>query len=335
MRSDFFFAKRLFEINGDLPQTDKDDALKVAFITGQFSLAEFLLGRGANINALVRHETLLGHILDPREGKTLERVEKYISLCRKLSLEPDVMVMPEIGDNAFHCAAGMQRLQSKHQYSRLYCLLFELFPCKSHLEVRNSRGFTPLHMAAVSRNAVALTAFLEAGADINSMALFEGFPVGPSLKDLVFADIFAPDPSYAFDKRTRKEGDSTQGKIVDLLKSPEIFAKAKRSKTLRRQFRRKANPREKAVSDFVSVMALLPERLPLGFEVSTPETVCDLVSTGAYDELGELYRELEGSLVAQGRIVQWVNIEKVRYLDHQGKAALEKMGLWELYDDQD
>ncbi|KNB04698.1 serine/threonine protein kinase [Fusarium oxysporum f. sp. lycopersici 4287] len=334
MRSDFYFVKRLFKINGDLPQREKDVALRTAFVTRQFGLAEFLLKRGADINAQIRHTTLLESIL-PRRGLGLDGVENYISLCRKYSLEADVVVMPETGDTALHCAAGILPLPSEDRYSRLYTLLFELFPCKSHLEARNSRGFTPLHMAALFRNVVAIKAFVEAGADINSMALFEGVPVGPTLKDLVFTDIFAPNPLYDFDKRSRRKGDRAQGEIIDLLKSSEIRTRAKRSKTLRSQFRRNASPREKRVSDFVSVMTLLPESLPMGFEVSMMEKVCDLLNMGADEELGELVRELEGSMVEHGRSVQWTNLEKIRFLDHQGKAALEKIGILDLYEDID
>uniref|UniRef100_A0A0D2XRC2 Protein kinase domain-containing protein n=1 Tax=Fusarium oxysporum (strain Fo5176) TaxID=660025 RepID=A0A0D2XRC2_FUSOF len=313
---------------------EKDVALRTAFVTRQFGLAEFLLKRGADINAQIRHTTLLESIL-PRRGLGLDGVENYISLCRKYSLEADVVVMPETGDTALHCAAGILPLPSEDRYSRLYTLLFELFPCKSHLEARNSRGFTPLHMAALFRNVVAIKAFVEAGADINSMALFEGVPVGPTLKDLVFTDIFAPNPLYDFDKRSRRKGDRAQGEIIDLLKSSEIRTRAKRSKTLRSQFRRNASPREKRVSDFVSVMTLLPESLPMGFEVSMMEKVCDLLNMGADEELGELVRELEGSMVEHGRSVQWTNLEKIRFLDHQGKAALEKIGILDLYEDID
>jgi hypothetical protein len=111
-------------------------------------------------------------------------------------------------------------------------------------------------------NVVAAGVLIDAGADLNSMTLTEGFPLGLSPKDILFIRVFSLEGYYEADAQTKREGILAIEKLLRLFQQPEISRKAKRSKTLRAQLCKDSmTPRQRRVTRYVEILSLMSESL--------------------------------------------------------------------------
>jgi ankyrin repeat protein len=334
-----YFIKRIFEMKPPITQTDKNHALAAAFIEGQYDIANFLLEHGANINGLTHtpelrqlNLTVFGRVLENRDaGAVIEILENLILLMKKHKQAPDFIVSHKMCETALHTVAGHLFLHDKYECTRLFALLLEMFPHKFHLEARNWKGWTPLHMAIFTRNAVAVRVLLDAGADVNSMALFEGAPVGPSAKDILFSQLFGREEYYDTDPSSRNKGDRALEQIFRVFQEPAVASRAKRSVTLRSQWRMSMTPRNRRVSNFVDVLSLLPESLPRCVGVPVMTGLLEALQIGQEDQF---MRDSKLNPLTIARNVQWTELEGVRLLRQEGAEILERMGLLDAYVDE-
>ncbi|KAI1177923.1 hypothetical protein F4777DRAFT_153280 [Nemania sp. FL0916] len=344
-----YFVKRIFELGGDsVTQTDKNKALGAALREKQWELADFLFENGADINGLtdlingMAEHTVFGYILQiDNVWKLIEVFERTISLAAKHNQKPQFLVCPTMDDSALHATSGQIFTHQKHQATRLYTMLLSMFPGKLHLEARNRKGWTPLHSAIYTRNAVMVEALLRAGADANSMALIEGSPVGPSCKDIVFAELFSRAGAYELSSDARNDADRALEQIFKILifnnKNEEGEEKgrissspAKRSVTLRAEQRQRGHmsPRDRRVANFVDVLSLLAQQLPRN-TTSLEQEAMKAVATGEWE--GMLQTLMPRLLENSAKNVQWTGLEKVRFLRQEGAGILRKMGLLDDY----
>lgn len=330
-------AQRLLDLMPETPQQHLDHALGVALESRESSLSVALLERGANLNGL--DENGCGYLsVVLRHGNpfdSIEGLEDYIRLSEKFQQRPEFLVQAASQDSALHFGAAQAGLRERYEFSRLYTMLLALFPEKYHLEARNLKGYTPLHMAIHARNPVGVRCLLDAGADINSLQLLDDIPVGPSPKDMVFMQVFTPIQPLDINEDTRRASEHGLQEMLQIFREPEVYSRARRSETVRALRRRVAQmtPLEKRYADFVDVLSFLPEQLP------QPEnSIMDLEYVKEFqkgqldeDKFAEFgFHEAEFA-ATQGRRVQWNGVEGVRFLKHKGRRDLVKRGLWNDY----
>ncbi|KAI3321650.1 hypothetical protein HD806DRAFT_524100 [Xylariaceae sp. AK1471] len=335
-----YFVKRTLALGGrSISQTDKNQALSTALKESQWKLAGFLLENGANINGLTHSpkymkwkpkHTVFGDVLQSiNTGGSIEMLETILNLAAKHNQEPQFIVDSDLRESALHVVASHIFIHEKHEAMRLYSLLLGIFPRKSHLEARNFKGWTPLHMAITVRNVVAVRAFLDAGADVNSMSLVEGSPVGPSAKDILFAQLFCREEYYDIDFDSRSEGDRALERIFKIFNEEPISGIAKRSVTLRAEQRGYMSPRDRKVANFVDVLSFLPQQLPRGAPIMTNPYEALRVGRDK-----EFWHDFELGPLDVARDIQWTGLEKVRFLRQEGATFLKNVGLLEAYLDE-
>ncbi|KAI9372458.1 hypothetical protein BJX61DRAFT_542690 [Aspergillus egyptiacus] len=334
-----YFVRRILEVGGsEITERDKNRALSSAVLGSQWALADYLLGVGASINGLSRMEssgslpqsTVFGDILGcDKPSAILQALDVLIPLAEKHGQRPGFIVTPSFHQSALHVAVGALYVHQKSEAARIYSVLLNMFPQKHHLEARDMKGWTPLLTAICHRNAVAVQALIDAGADVNAMGLIEGCPAGPSTKDLVFAQIFARGAFYRLDIHIRDEGDRALERILEIYREDPRARIAKRSTTLRAAQRLSAPARDKRVMDFVEVLSLLPDQLSHEGHM-LPQNFVEATAVGDGKQWVEQFdpdpREI-------ARIVQWTGIESVRMLRYSGRQRLELLGLWDDYAD--
>lgn len=337
--NDFFFKRTLELGEQSLTQTDKNQALHTTLRESQWELAEFLMDNGADINGLAhpsgysrwRH-TVLGEVLQAGDaGNIIEMLEFIINLSSKRNQKLSFIVFPELHESALHSSAGHLFLHDKHETARLYSMLLEIFPGKHHLEARNLKGWTPLHSAISARNVVAVRTFLDAGADVNSMTLIEGCPVGPSAKDKVFAQLFSRESYYELNVSSRNEGDRALEQLFKIFREAPVARIAKCSTTLRAEQRPNMSSWDRRVANFVDALSFLPIRLP---RVAPKLPMAELMENMKIGASEEFISNFEVDALEVARSVQWSGIEGVRFLRQEGGLTLRVLGLWEEYLDE-
>jgi len=330
-----YFARRMLTLGGQLiNQIDRNTAFATAFQEGQWKLADFLLGEGADINGFTHNSKLIGMectvfgelLVHGSVGRIIEGLELIESLTAKHNQKPHFIICPDLRESALHAVVGSPTAHDKHEHARLYSLTLAMFPRKSHLEARNLKGYTPLHMAILARNEVAVRALLDAGADVNSLALYEGSPVGPSVKDLLFAQLFARAGHYDINDGHRNEGDRALERIFKIFLEEPVSGIAKRSVTIRAERRQHMSQRDRKVANFVEVLSLLPEELP------RPEAVMPkMLEAMRVGSEKEFLRSFELEPLDIARRTQWVGLGSIHFLRHEGAGILKAMGLLDAY----
>ncbi|KAL4868862.1 hypothetical protein BDV12DRAFT_196842 [Aspergillus spectabilis] len=334
-----YFVKRILDLGGQaITQHDKNHALVASLKESQWDLADYLLGIGANVNgfscnhqsAMNTRFTVFGDVLSG--GNTtgiLQALDIILPLAEKHGQQPEFIVAPDLHQSALHVTAGKIIFHDKDEAARIYKTLLTMFPEPEHLEARESRGYSALHMAISTRNAVAVRALIDAGADVNSMALIEGSPAGPSTKDLVFAQIFSRESVYKLDVDVRNAGDRALEQIFRIYREDCRARAAKRSTTLRAQQRPYASARDRRVMAFVEVLSLLPESL----KHDDLEIMGRMITAMAVGEDKQFLRDIDLGIQEIARLVQWSGIEMVRFLRYQGRDRLRHLGIWDDYID--
>jgi ankyrin repeat protein len=325
--------EHILDTHSSVTQVEKDTALAKAIGAGRYETAELLLCKGADINGLISSsipgtgstQTILASAV-----RSPGALELYLSLAGKYKLTPEFLVVPAMRESAFTWAAGDVFRHDDPSQDTLFTMLFVVFPTRSHLELRNGKGWTPLHCAIASRNATAVRKLVHAGADVNSLALFAGFPVGPSPKDMAFAGLFRREAYYNLDLETRLQGDLAMEEIIKTLTSSAHSIKALRSKTLREQRRPSMNAQCRRVSNIVDVLAMLPTTLPKYPNATNINSLVAAMGRGTYDS-----QKMGSSIEFSGlfRRIQWAGVEKVRHLNQGLLGDLLLRGLYHLYVD--
>ncbi|KAK2762870.1 hypothetical protein FQN54_001045 [Arachnomyces sp. PD_36] len=333
-----YFVRAIIGLGGEAITEDEiNRALVQALLGRRWELAEFLLGIGANINGRNPSSGLTpnGHTVFSdvvNQGKLIEvlpALDTILSLAEKYGQKPDFIASPDLQASMLHISAGHTFVHEQEEAARLYTALLALFPEREHLEARDSRGWTALHLAISTRNVVAVRALLDAGADVNSMALIEGSPAGPSTKDLLFTQLFAREGVYDMDPSTRNAGDRALEQLFKIYREHPVARTAKRSTTLRAEQRLHVSARDRRVMDFVEVLSFLPDSLPHeGFGI-----MGKFIDANAVGEGKNFMRNMDLTISDIARRVQWSGIENVRFLKHEGQERLTIMGLWDDYID--
>ncbi|KAL4999433.1 hypothetical protein BDV10DRAFT_200672 [Aspergillus recurvatus] len=337
--SNDYFLTRTLELGAQsLTLTDKHSALEEALQLRQWAIADSLMSQGADINGLTTTSglnlmqfTVLGRVLHSAHlDDLLPALDRMLSLAEKHHQEPQFIVCPTFHSSALHVVAGRLFVMTQLQAARIYSLLLAKFPSKHHLEARDYRGWTALHLAVSVRNVVAVRALLDAGADINSMALVDGYPAGPSPKDMAFGQFFNRAPFLDFDPESRDRADRALEQLIKLFATERYSKLAKRSITLRAEQRASATVQLCQVMDYVDELARRPRPLPRQQSVSLTDQFVQVVAAGRDKEfLGGEY--LKDALANVGKSIEWAGIEAVRFLRHEGAGLLRDMGLLDDY----
>lgn len=336
-RGNDYFVKQILELGGQsITQTGRNKALSTALREGQWELADFLLEKGAYINGLTHPSgstkwnfTVLGNVLQTGDaGKTIQMLERILTLAAKHNQKLFFIVFPDFHESALHVTAGHLFLHDKHETARLYSMLLDIFPGNTHLEARNLKGWTPLHTAISARNVVAVRTFLDAGADVNSLTHIEKSPVGPSAKDMVFAQLFSRESYYELNTSSRNDGDRALEQLFKIFREAPVAGRAKRSITLRAAQRENYSPRRRKVANVVDVLSLLPHQLP---RVAPETTMAALLNNMKVGDSEEFIRDLKLDPLEVARNVQWSGLERVRFLRQEGINILKVLGLLEDY----
>ncbi|KAL4982612.1 hypothetical protein BDW68DRAFT_182383 [Aspergillus falconensis] len=336
--SNAYFLTRTLELGAhSLTSTDKHSALKEALQLRQWAIADSLMSQGADINGLTTSSgldllqfTVLGGVLHSwRLDDLLPALDRMLSLAAKHHQEPQFIVCPTLHSSALHIVAGHVFVMTQLEAARIYSLLLAQFPSKDHLEARDYRGWTALHLAVSVRNVVAVRALLDAGADINSMALVNGYPAGPSPKDMAFGQFFNRIPFLDFEPQSRDRADQALEQLIKLFVTERHSKIAKRSTTLRTEQRASVTVQHREVMDYVDELARRPRQLPRQQSVSLTDQFVRAVAAGSDGEfLGEFQKK---SLANIGKSIEWAGIETVRFLRHEGVGLLRDMGLLDDY----
>ncbi|KAL4739990.1 hypothetical protein BDV11DRAFT_169622 [Aspergillus similis] len=335
--NDYFLKKSLKLGAQSLTPTDKYTALKEALQLQQWAVADFLMSQGADINGLTMNPdhdfvqtTVFGKVLSSWSlGDTLAVLDRLKYLAAKHHQEPQFIVCPNLHSSALHIVAGKIFAATQEEASRIYTLLLADFPSKDHLEARDHRGWTALHLAVSVRNVAAARALLDAGADINSMALVEGYPAGPSPKDMAFGQFFSRAGYLDFEPDSRDRSDRALEQLIKLFTSKRYSKLAKRSITLRAEQRASVTAQHRQVMDYVDELAQHPRPLPRQHSVSLTDQLVQAVVGGDNGKVVEEY--LKTGQVNVGKLIEWAGIEIVRFLRHEGARLLKDMGLLDDY----
>jgi ankyrin repeat protein len=336
--SNDYFLKKTLELGAQsLTSNDKNTALEKALQLQQWAIADFLMSQGANINGLTMYSdqaliqfTVFGGILSSWDlGGTLAVLDCLMSLAAKHQQEPQFIVCPTLHSSALHVVAGKISAMAQEEAARVYHLLLAKFPSKDHLEARDYRGFTALHLAVSVRNVVAVRALLDAGADINSMALVEGYPAGQSPKDMAFGQFFSPPIYLDFEPGSRDKADRALEQLINLFTSERYSKLAKRSITLRAEQRASVTARHRQVMDYVDELAQHPRPLHPQHSVSLTDQLVQGIAGGDKEEAVQKYQKT--GHVNVGKSIEWAGIECVRFLRHEGAGLLRDIGLLDDY----
>lgn len=336
--SNDYFLKKTLELGAQtLTPNDKYTALKRALQLQQWAIADFLMLQGANINGLTMNPsqtfiqfTVFGDILSSWNlGDTLAVLDRLMSLAAKHHQEPQFIVSPSLHSSALHIVAGQISAMTQEEVARIYPLLLAKFPSKDQLEARDYRGWTALHLAVSVRNVVAVRALLDAGADINSMALVEGYPAGPSPKDMAFGQFFSRASFLDFEPDSRDRADRALEQLIKLFTSERYSELAKRSVTLRAEQRPSVTAQHRQVMDYVDELAQRPRPLHPRHSVSLTDQLVQAVAGGDKEEAVQMYQKTGHENV--GKSIEWAGIECVRFLQHEGAGLLRDMGLLDDY----
>ncbi|KAJ5206199.1 hypothetical protein N7472_002647 [Penicillium cf. griseofulvum] len=335
-----YFLRRTLELGlHSITPDEKNMALVAAFQTCQWEFADLLMEHGADLNGLnhlkgtsVVVSTVFGSVLNGSSQTDLAaKLDSIVSLAAKHHQQPEYVVVPGLRSSALHIAAGDVSILDHDEAARTYSILLNIFPGRHHLEARDSRGWTPLHMAASVRNLVAVRALLDAGADINSLALFEGYPVGPSPKDMVFGQLFVGVPFNDFSPASRNRGDRALEQLIRLFSEGRFSKIAKRSVTLRAEQRWIVPPQHREVMDYVEAYSLQSRRsIP---SESAPTSITDqFIGAVASGKEGEFMQGFEQSHIDKiQKNIQWNGVDSVRFLRNQGVPLLRDMGILDAY----
>ncbi|KAL2823212.1 hypothetical protein BDW59DRAFT_163556 [Aspergillus cavernicola] len=311
-RSNDYFVRRILELGKEtLTLQDKNQALTKAVEASQWSLADYLMEQGADINGLrhpdgapLGHHTVFGSVLRIQKiEKVAAALDHLIPLAAKHGQCPQFIVIPDLNGSAFHCVASEWFTHENYEVSRIRSILLEMFPGKDHLEVRETRGWTALHIAVAARNVVALRAFLDAGADPNSLTLINGIPAGPSAKDLLFSTLLERNPINDLSPKNRRDAEPV---------------------TLRAEQRQHASGAEREVMDFVEDISMRPHSLPRLLSHSMTDGFVESMAGGDTHTFNHAVSDIAKS-------IQWDGIEKVRFLRNEGLRMLRPIGLLEAY----
>ncbi|KAL4750110.1 hypothetical protein BDW72DRAFT_194233 [Aspergillus terricola var. indicus] len=333
-----YFLKTTLKLRAEsLTLTDKHTALKEALQLQQWAIADFLMSQGANINGIIMNPdqdliqyTVYGGILSSwNPGDTLAVLDCLTSLAAKHHQEPQFIVCPTLHSSALHIVAGQMSHTAQEDASRIYPLLLAKFPSKDHLEARDYRGWTALHLAVSVRNVVAVRALLDAGANINSMALVEGHPAGPSPKDMVFGQFFLRAGYLDFEPDSRDRSDRALEQLIKLFTSERYSKFSKRSITLRAEQRASVTAEARQVMDYVDELSQHPRPLQREHSVSLTDHFALAVAGGDKEEFLDKYQKINH--VNIGRSIEWAGLECVRFLRHEGAELLRDMGLLDDY----
>ncbi|KAL4819880.1 hypothetical protein BDW67DRAFT_173148 [Aspergillus spinulosporus] len=335
--NDYFLRKTLELGAQSLTSEDKNTALKEALQLQQWAVADFLMSQGANINGLTMTSgqdliqfTVFGRVLSSWSlGNTLPVLDRLMSLAAKHHQEPQFIVSPTLHSSALHIVAGGIHTMTQEEATRIYSLLLAKFPSKDHLEARDYRGFTALHLAVSVRNVVGVRALLDAGADINSMALVEGYPAGPSPKDMLFGQFFSRAGYLDFEPDSRDRSDRALEQLIKLFTSERYTNLAKRSSTLRAEQRDSVAAQHRQVMDYVDELAQHPRPLHRQHPVSLSDELVQAIAGGDREQAIRKY-QMTGH-VNVGKAIEWAGIECVRFLRHEGAGLLRDMGLLDDY----
>ncbi|KAL4758750.1 uncharacterized protein BDW70DRAFT_169893 [Aspergillus foveolatus] len=336
--SNDYFLKKTLELGAQtLTANDKHTALQGALQLHQWAIADFLMSQGANINGLTMNPnqtfirfTVFGDVLSSWNlGDTLAVLDRLMSLAAKHHQEPQFIVSPSLHSSALHIVAGQISAMAQEEIARIYPLLLAKFPSKDQLEARDYRGWTALHLAVSVRNVVAVRALLDAGADINSMALVEGHPAGPSPKDMAFGQFFNRASFLDFEPGSRDRADRALEQLIKLFTSERYSKLAKRSVTLRAEQRPSVTAQHRQVMDYVDELAQRPRPLHPQHSVSLTNQLVQAVAGGDKEEAVQMYQKTGHGNV--GKSIEWAGIECVRFLRHEGAGLLRDMGLLDDY----
>ncbi|KAL4978866.1 hypothetical protein BDW66DRAFT_148721 [Aspergillus desertorum] len=333
-----YFLTRTLELGArSLTSTDKHCALREALRLRQWAIADSLMSQGADINGLTEiskpaliQSTVLGDLLLSWSlDDSLPALDRLMSLAAKHHQEPQFIVCPTLHSSVLHVAAGHTFVMAQEEAARIYSLLLARFPSKDHLEARDYRGWTALHLAVSVRNVVAVRALLDAGADINSMALIEGYPAGPSPKDMAFGQFFNRAPFLDFEPQSRDKADRALEQLIKFFATGRSSKLAKRSTTLRAEQRSSATVQHRRVMEYVEKLARRPRPLPRQQSASLTHQFVRGVADGEHEDFfGEYQRK---GLANVGKSIEWAGIENVRFLRHEGAELLRDMGLLDDY----
>ncbi|KAJ6054114.1 hypothetical protein N7499_002524 [Penicillium canescens] len=333
-----YFLRRTLELGlHSITPHDRNTALEAAFQTCEWEFADLLMEHGADLNGLTNSQetsyiafTVFGSVLyNSSQDSLAAKLDSILSLATKHHQQPEYLVIPGMRSSALHLVAGKISTLDHDEAARTYPILLNVFPEKHHLEARDSRGWTPLHMAVSVRNLVAVRALLDAGADINSLALFEGYPVGPSPKDMLFGQLFAGGSFNDFSPASRNRGDRALEQLIKLFSEGRFSQIAKRSVTLRAEQRWIVPQQHREVMDYVETYSLQPRRSPPSVPTSITTQFIGAVASGEEGEFMQGF-DVSGVDKIQKRI-QWNGIESVRFLRNQGVPLLRDMGILDAY----
>ncbi|KAL6235505.1 hypothetical protein BDW75DRAFT_240085 [Aspergillus navahoensis] len=334
-----YFLTRTLELGAQsLTPTDKHSALKEALQLRQWAIADFLMSQGADINGQTTsseldsmHFTVFGRvILSSLLDDLLSALDRMLSLAAKHHQEPQFIVCHTFHSSALHVVAGRLFVMTHLEAARIYSLLLAKFPSKDHLEARDYRGWTALHLAVSVRNVVAVRALLDAGADINSLALVNGYPAGPSPKDMAFGQFFNRAPFLDFAPKSRDRADQALEQLIQLFTTGHYSKLAKRSITLRAEQRSSVTVQHRQVMDFVDELARRPRPLLRQQSTSLTDQLVRAVATGGdkADFFGDYQKD---GLANVGKSIEEAGIETLRFLRHEGAGLLRDMGLLDDY----
>ncbi|KAL4914501.1 hypothetical protein BDW62DRAFT_143293 [Aspergillus aurantiobrunneus] len=335
--NDYFLKSTLELAMQSITLKDKNSGLEHAFLERQWAFADFLMDHGADINGLTHIQsmpymefTVFGSILQNAAlGSRTAILDCLLSLAAKHHQKPQFVVMPALSSSALHLAAGQVSVLAKEEDARTYSIMLEIFPGRLHLEARDSRGWTPLHMAVSVRNVIAVRALLDAGADVNSMALVDGYPVGPSVKDMLFGQLFGRTPFHDFAPASRNRADRALEQLIRLFTQEPLSHLAKRSVTLRAEKRGVVPEAHRRMIDYVEAYSLRPHRPQRDSVTSLTDEFVESVAAREGSDFIERFDSSSLNKVQQ--TIQWNGVDSVRFLRNEGVNWMRDMGLLDAY----
>jgi ankyrin repeat protein len=171
-QKDLFFAEELVRRGTliDAPDVNGHTPFQLAVSQNNFTLADFLLSRGAEVDRTTPEfgRTLLGNLLSRGHDIPMLQVRYLLEKTRdKVTGKPSFIAHPEYQRSVFHIVCFFDK--TRH-YNDTGCRaafeeLVQIFPDKKYINHQDTTGFTALDFAVNTQNLEAVIGLLARGAD--------------------------------------------------------------------------------------------------------------------------------------------------------------------------